>query len=54
MKPISRNDYEEQLEPLQIELARAARWVAATGQRVLIIFEGRDTAGKGGAISAVS
>jgi len=54
MKPISRNDYEEQLEPLQIELARAARWVAATGQRVLVIFEGRDTAGKGGAISAVS
>ncbi|MCZ2496219.1 polyphosphate kinase 2 [Xylophilus sp. Kf1] len=54
MKNISRNDYEEQLEPLQIELARVARWVAATGQRVLILFEGRDTAGKGGAIGAVS
>ena len=54
MKPLSRNAYEEQLEPLQIELARVARWVAAAGQRVLIIFEGRDTAGKGGAIAAVS
>ena len=31
-----------------------ARWVKETGQRVLIIFEGRDTAGKGGAIRAIS
>jgi len=54
MKPLARKDYEEALEPLQIELARVARWVAATEQRVLILFEGRDTAGKGGAISAVS
>ena len=54
MKNISKAEYEEALEPLQIELARVARWVAATGQRVLVIFEGRDTAGKGGAIAAVS
>ena len=54
MKTISRKDYEDALEPLQIELARLARWVGATGQRVLVLFEGRDTAGKGGAISAVS
>ena len=54
MKSLSRKDYEAQLEPLQIELARVARWVAATGQRVLVLFEGRDTAGKGGAIGAVS
>ena len=31
-----------------------ARWVAATGQRVVVLFEGRDTAGKGGAIQAVA
>ena len=54
MKSLSRKDYDEALEPLQIELARAARWVGATGQRVLVLFEGRDTAGKGGAISAIS
>ncbi|WPB55638.1 polyphosphate kinase 2 [Xylophilus sp. GOD-11R] len=54
MKALSRKDYDERIEPLQIELARVARWVAATEQRVLIIFEGRDTAGKGGAISAIS
>ena len=54
MKPLSRKDYDHHLEPLQIQLARMARWVAATGQRVLVLFEGRDTAGKGGAIAAVS
>ncbi|XAH23961.1 polyphosphate kinase 2 [Xylophilus sp. GW821-FHT01B05] len=54
MKTLSRKDYDQQMEPLQIELAHMARWVAATGQRVLVIFEGRDTAGKGGAIGAVS
>ena len=31
-----------------------SRWVAATGQRVLVLFEGRDTAGKGGAINAIA
>ena len=53
MGDLKRKDYEDLLEPLQQELAAAARWVAATGQRLLIIFEGRDTAGKGGAIQAI-
>ena len=53
MGDLKRKDYEDLLEPLQEELAAAARWVAATGQRLLIIFEGRDTAGKGGAIQAI-
>jgi polyphosphate kinase 2 len=39
---------------MQAELVAMSRWVAATGQRVLILFEGRDTAGKGGAIKAVA
>ena len=43
--------YEKELELLQIELVRMQRWVQETNQRILIIFEGRDTAGKGGAIS---
>jgi polyphosphate kinase 2 len=54
MDDLKRKDYEDLLEPLQQELAAAARWVAATGQRLVIIFEGRDTAGKGGAIQAIS
>jgi polyphosphate kinase 2 len=51
---LSRKDYEARLEPLEVELNRLARWVQATGQRLLVVFEGRDTAGKGGAISAIA
>ncbi|GHE71906.1 MULTISPECIES: polyphosphate kinase 2 [Roseivirga] len=43
-------EYERQLEQLQIELVKWQRWVAETQQRVAIIFEGRDAAGKGGSI----
>lgn len=43
-------DYERQLEQLQIELVKLQRWIADTGQRVAVIFEGRDAAGKGGSI----
>lgn len=46
--------YEDLLEPLELELVAMARWAKATGQRIVILFEGRDTAGKGGAIRAVS
>ena len=42
--------YLELLSPLAKELATMARWVAETNQRVIVIFEGRDTAGKGGSI----
>ena len=51
---LKRKEYESLLEPLQEELVAAARWVAATGQRLVILFEGRDTAGKGGAIQAIA
>ncbi len=54
MKKLKRKDYDAALEPLQLELANLAHWLQHTGQRVLVIFEGRDTAGKGGAISAIS
>ena len=43
-------DYEEELEQLQIELLKVQRWTKETGQRHLLIFEGRDAAGKGGTI----
>ncbi len=42
--------YEEQLQKLQIELVKLQAWIQKTGQRVAVIFEGRDAAGKGGAI----
>ena len=42
--------YQEEVEKLQIELGKLQRWVVAKKQRVAILFEGRDAAGKGGAI----
>lgn len=51
---MKRKDYEAALETLTLELVSMARWVKATGARVVVLFEGRDTAGKGGAISAVA
>ena len=53
MTKLKRAQYEKLIEPMQAELVAMARWVAATGQRVLVLFEGRDTAGKGGAIDAI-
>lgn len=54
MKKLKRKDYEALLEPLQVELAQMAEWASKTGKRILVLFEGRDTAGKGGAIKAVA
>ncbi|MBP7982256.1 MAG: polyphosphate kinase 2, partial [Arenimonas sp.] len=46
-------DYDNELHKLQVELNRIAQWVQDNGKRVLVLMEGRDTAGKGGAISAM-
>ena len=54
MGGMKREDYEELLEPMEEELVAMARWAKHTGARICVIFEGRDTAGKGGAIRAVS
>ena len=43
-------EYEALLQPLARELSGMARWVSETSQRVIVLFEGRDTAGKGGSI----
>ena len=48
--PMERASYEKQKRDLQIELLKLQRWVKDTGQRIVIVFEGRDAAGKGGAI----
>ena len=51
---MKRERYEEHLGPLQLELAAMARWARAKGERICVLLEGRDTAGKGGAIKAIS
>ncbi len=47
---MSRNNYERQKYRLQVELLKLQAWVKETGQKVVILFEGRDAAGKGGTI----
>jgi polyphosphate kinase 2 len=47
---LSRRAYEKQKYRLQVELLKLQSWVKRTGQKLVIIFEGRDAAGKGGAI----
>jgi polyphosphate kinase 2 len=51
---LSDEEYDELLKPLAKELGAMARWVTETGQRMVILFEGRDTAGKGGSIEMFS
>ncbi|MEO8328572.1 MAG: polyphosphate kinase 2 [Candidatus Nanopelagicales bacterium] len=53
-KKLGRKQYEKELYRLQVELAQAQLWVRRTGQRVAIVFEGRDAAGKGGVIKRVT
>ena len=48
-----RRDYERRAEALQVELVKMLRDVIATGKRVVVLFEGRDAAGKGGTIEAM-
>jgi polyphosphate kinase 2 len=47
-------EYQELLRPLHAELVALQEWVKATGAKVIIVFEGRDTAGKGGTIKAIT
>src|SRR6185312_10292637 len=51
---MKRKDYERELRKLQVGLCHLQEWVKAKGLRVMILFEGRDTAGKGGTIKAVT
>ena len=54
MDKLKKKDYAERLEPLQLALNDVERWVRTTGQRLLVLVEGRDTAGKGGVIHAIA
>ena len=49
-----KSEYLEKLAPMELELNNLAAWLQHTGQRLVIVVEGRDTAGKGGVIAAIS
>ena len=51
---MSRKEFEKELAKLQVELTRLQTWVRDKGARVIVVFEGRDTAGKGGVISRIT
>ncbi len=53
-KKLSRKRYEEELAVLQMELVKLQAWVRHQGMRVVVIFEGRDAAGKGGVIKRIT
>ena len=51
---LSRKEFEKELFKLQVELCELQEWVKRTGAKVVVIFEGRDTAGKGGVIKRIT
>lgn len=51
---LKRSVYEAELAKLEVELAKFQSWVLATGQRIVVLFEGRDAAGKGGTIKRIT
>jgi polyphosphate kinase len=51
---MKRKVYERELHKLQVELCHLQDWVKQTGARIIILFEGRDAAGKGGTIKAIT
>lgn len=53
-RELKRKDYEKELRKLQVELCQLQAWVKHKGLRVIVIFEGRDGAGKGGTIRAIT
>jgi polyphosphate kinase 2 len=52
--PLSRKEFEKALEPMQVELVKLQEWVKYTGAKICVLFEGRDTAGKGGVIKRIT
>ena len=53
-EPMNRKDYETAMRSLQVELCTLQDWVRQEGLRVVVVFEGRDAAGKGGTIKAIT
>lgn len=53
-KRIKNKVYEQELARLQIELVKLQEWIKEKGLRIVVLFEGRDAAGKGGAIKRIT
>src|SRR6478736_1573338 len=53
-KKLKRRDYDKELERLHVELVKLQQWVVHKGLKVCVVFEGRDGAGKGGTIKAIT
>jgi polyphosphate kinase 2 len=53
-EPLKRKEYEKALRVLQVELCALQDWVKEKGLRIIVVFEGRDAAGKGGMIKAIT
>ena len=53
-KPLKRKKYERELKDLHVELVKVQEWVKHAGAKVCVLFEGRDGAGKGGVIKAIT
>src|SRR5215218_6650511 len=51
---LKRKQYDKELDKLQVELCHLQDWVKTTGERIIIVLEGRDAAGKGGLIKAMT
>jgi polyphosphate kinase 2 len=51
---LARKEFEAALDPLQVELVKMQEWVKASGAKICVLFEGRDTAGKGGVIKRIT
>ena len=51
---LDKTGYEKELKRLQVELVRLQEWVVQEGLKVVVVFEGRDTAGKGGVIRRIA
>jgi len=51
---LKRKEYEEELVRLHVELVKAQEWIKASGAKICVVFEGRDGAGKGGTIKAIT
>ena len=52
--PLGNKEYDKELERLHVELVKLQQWVVAKGLKVCVVFEGRDGAGKGGTIKAIT
>ncbi len=51
---MSRKDFDKEMEKLQVELVKLQEWVKVSGAKICVLFEGRDTAGKGGVIKRIT